>query len=162
MENLNPPPLTLAFNTRAASQEITVDATKQKKTFTIYSYKDTVVNGKVSKSELIDFTTRMVTDPPGPVESTWVFNKRTVNDAVSYSLESEISANSGTSSRTATITLTQATSGKTITITIVQKAVDPIVNLEFTFADQSSTLIDQGPIPYQLNYNDQFLQSGTL
>ena len=57
MENLNPPPLNLVFSTRAASQEITVPSDATKKTFTIHSYRDTVVNGKVSKSDIIDFTT---------------------------------------------------------------------------------------------------------
>lgn len=52
------------------------------------------------------------------------FTKKTSNDAVSYNLEVDISANSGSSSRAATITLTQATTGKVITITITQKAVD--------------------------------------
>lgn len=46
MENLNPPPLNLVFSTRAASQEITVPSDATKKTFTIHSYRDTVVNGK--------------------------------------------------------------------------------------------------------------------
>lgn len=162
MENLNPPPLTLAFSAKAASQEITVPSDATKKTFTIHSYRDTVVNGKVSRSDIINFTTRIVTDSPGSIENTWVFTKKTVNDAVSYSLECEISANSGTSSRTATITLTQATSGKTITITINQKAVNPVVKLELTLADQSSFLVGQGPVPYTLNYNDQFLETGTI
>lgn len=121
MENLNPPPLTLAFSARAASQEITVPSDATKKTFTIHSYRDTVVNGKVSKSDIIDFTTNIVYDPPVPSSNAWVFTKKTANDAVSYNLGVDISANSGSSSRTATITLTQATSGKTITITITQR-----------------------------------------
>lgn len=126
MENLNPP-LTLAFSARAASQEITVPSDATKVTFTIWSYRDTVVNGKVSKSYIIDFTTKIVYDPP---VKAWVFTKTTANNAVSYtySLEVDISANFGSSSRTATITLTQATSGKLITITITQKALDSIIN----------------------------------
>lgn len=64
MENLNPPPLNLVFSTRAASQEITVPSDATKKTFTIHSYRDTVVNGKVSKSDIIDFTTSITYDPP--------------------------------------------------------------------------------------------------
>lgn len=162
MENLNPPPLTLAFSARAASQEITVPSDATKKTFTIHSYRDTVVNGKVSKSDIIDFTTNIVYDPPVSSSNAWVFTKKTANDAVSYNLEVDISANSGSSSRTATITLTQATSGKTITITITQKALDPIIKLELSFADQSSALVDQGPVPYTLSYNDQFLETGTI
>ena len=161
MENLNPP-LTLAFSARAASQEITVPSDATKKTFTIHSYRDTVVNGKVSKSDIIDFTTNIVYDPPVSSSNAWVFTKKTANDAVSYNLEVDISANSGSSSRTATITLTQATSGKTITITITQKALDPIIKLELSFADQSSALVDQGPVPYTLSYNDQFLETGTI
>lgn len=162
MENLNPSPLTLAFSARAASQEITVPSDATKKTFTIHSYRDTVVNGKVSKSDIIDFTTKIVYDPPIPSNNAWVFTKKTANDAVSYNLKVDISANSGSSSRTATITLTQATSGKTITITITQKALDPIIELELLFADQSSALVDQGPVPYTLSYNDQFLETGTI
>lgn len=162
MENLNPPPLTLAFSARAASQEITVPSDATKKTFTIHSYRDTVVNGKVSKSDIIDFTTNIVYDPPVSSSNAWVFTKKTANDAVSYNLEVDISANSGSSSRTATITLTQATSGKTITITITQKALDPIIKLELSFADRSSALVDQGPVPYTLSYNDQFLETGTI
>lgn len=161
MENLNPP-LTLAFSARAVSQEITVPSDATKKTFTIHSYRDTLVNGKVSKSDIIDFTTSTSYDPPVSVNNAWVFIKKTTNDAVSYNLEVEISANSGTSSRTATITLTQATSGKTITITITQKALDPIIKLELSFANQSSALVDQDPVPYTLNYNDQFLETGTI
>lgn len=106
------------------------------------------------------FTTNIVYDPPVSSSNAWVFTKKTANDAVSYNLEVDISANSGSSSRTATITLTQATSGKTITIT--QKALDPIVKLELSFADQSSALVEQGPVPYTLNYNDQFLETGTI
>ena len=49
MENLNPPPLNLVFSTRAASQEITVPSDATKKTFTIHSYRDTVVNGNLSQ-----------------------------------------------------------------------------------------------------------------
>lgn len=154
--------LTLAFSARAASQEITVPSDATKKTFTIHSYRDTVVNGKVSKSDIIDFTTNIVYDPPVSSSNAWVFTKKTANDAVSYNLEVDISANSGSSSRTATITLTQATSGKTITITITQKALDPIIKLELSFADQSPGLIGQGPVPYTLSYNDQFLETGTI
>ena len=152
----------MAFSARAASQEITVPSDATKKTFTIHSYRDTVVNGKVSKSDIIDFTTNIVYDPPVSSSNAWVFTKKTVNDAVSYNLKVDISANSGSSSRTATITLTQATSGKTITITITQKALDPIIKLELSFADQSSALVDQGPVPYTLSYNDQFLETGTI
>lgn len=152
----------MAFSARAASQEITVPSDATKKTFTIHSYRDTVVNGKVSKSDIIDFTTNIVYDPPVSSSNAWVFTKKTANDAVSYNLEVDISANSGSSSRTATITLTQATSGKTITITITQKALDPIIKLELSFADQSSALVDQGPVPYTLSYNDQFLETGTI
>lgn len=146
--------LDLEFSARAASQEITVPSDATKKTFTIHSYRDTVVNGKVSKSDIIDFTTNIVYDPPVSSSNAWVFTKKTANDAVSYNLEVDISANSGSSSRTATITLTQATSGKTITITITQKALDPIIKLELSFADQSSAIVDQGPVPYTLSYND--------
>lgn len=156
------PPLTLAFSARASSQEITVPSDATKKTFTIHSYRDTVVNGKVSKSDIIDFTTNIVYDPPVSSSNAWVFTKKTANDAVSYNLEVDISANSGSSSRTATITLTQATSGKTITINITQKALDPIIKLELSFADRSSALVDQGPVPYTLSYNDQFLETGTI
>ena len=91
-----------------------------------------------------------------------LYQKKTANDAVSYNLEVDISSNSGTSSRSATITLTQATSGKTIIITITQKALDPVIKLELSFADQSFALVDQGPVPYTLNYNDQFLETGTI
>lgn len=157
----------MAFSARAASQEITVPSDATKKTFTIHSYRDTVVNGKVSKSDIIDFTTNIVYDPPVSSSNAWVFTKKTANDAVSYNLEVDISANSGSSSRTATITLTQATSGKTITITITQKALDPIIKLELSFADQSSALVDQGPVPYTLSYKIDTVQpswnpSGTI
>lgn len=73
MENLNPPPLNLVFSTRAASQEITVPSDATKKTFTIHSYRDTVVNGKVSKSDIIDFTTSITYDPPISSSNAWVF-----------------------------------------------------------------------------------------
>lgn len=66
------------------------------------------MNGKVSKSDIIDFTTSITYDPPISSSNAWVFTKKTSNDAVSYNLEVDISANSGSSSRAATITLTQA------------------------------------------------------
>lgn len=77
MENLNPPPLNRVFSTRAASQEITVPSDATKKTFTIHSYRDTVVNGKVSKSDIIDFTTSITYDPPISSSNAWVFTKKT-------------------------------------------------------------------------------------
>lgn len=154
MENLNPPPLNLVFSTRAASQEITVPSDATKKTLTIHSYRNTIVNGKVTKSDVIDFT--------NTVPDSWVSLKKVSNGDLSYTLEINIAANSGTSSRSTAIRLDQNTSGKTITITITQKALDPIIKLELSFADQSSALVDQGPVPYTLNYNDQFLETGTI
>lgn len=95
-----------------------------KTTLTIYSYRDTKVDGKVTNSDLIDFTTRITSD--SEISDTWIFTKKAVNDALSYSLEIEISPNSG-GARTGTITLTQASSGKTITINIYQAAAGVIV-----------------------------------
>lgn len=112
------------------------------------------MNGKVTKSELVDFT--------NTVPDSWVSLKKVSNGDLSYTLEIDITANSGTSSRTTAFRLDQKTSGKTITITITQKALDPIIKLELSFADQSSALVDQGPVPYTLNYNDQFLETGTI
>ena len=112
------------------------------------------MNGKVTKSELVDFT--------NTVPDSWVSLKKVSNGDLSYTLEIDITANSGTSSRTTAFRLDQKTSGKTITITITQKALDPIIKLELSFADQSSVLVDQGPVPYTLNYNDQFLETGTI
>ena len=162
MENLNPPPLNLVFSTRAASQEITVPSDATKKTFTIHSYRDTVVNGKVSKSDIIDFTTSITYDPPTPSNKAWVFTKETSNDAVSYNLEVDISANSGSSSRAATITLTQATTGKVITITITQKAVDIPMYVEIWGRYDKNSLTTYKDLPYILNYNGQYVTSGTL
>lgn len=71
-----------------------------KTTLTIYSYRDTKVNGKVTGSDLIDFTTKI------NISDTWIFTKKAVNDALSYSLEIEIRPNLG-GARTGTITLTQ-------------------------------------------------------
>lgn len=118
MENYNPP-LKLAFDaTRGAtSQTINAPYEGTKTTLTIYSYRDTKVNGKVTGSDLIDFTTKITSD--GNISDTWIFTKKVVNDLLSYSLEIEISPNSG-GARTGTITLTQASSGKTITINISQ------------------------------------------
>ena len=146
--------LNLVFSTRAASQEITVPSDATKKTLTIHSYRNTIVNGKVTKSDVIDFT--------NTVPDSWVSLKKVSNGDLSYTLEINIAANSGTSSRSTAIRLDQNTSGKTITITITQKALDPIIKLELSFADQSSALVDQGPVPYTLNYNDQFLETGTI
>lgn len=162
MENLNPPPLNLVFSTRAASQEITVPSDATKKTFTIHSYRDTVVNGKVSKSDIIDFTTSITYDPPISSSNAWVFTKKTSNDAVSYNLEVDISANSGSSSRAATITLTQATTGKVITITITQKAVDIPMYVEIWSRYDKNSLTTYKDLPYILNYNGQYVTSGTL
>lgn len=120
MENYNPSPLKLAFDARGtASQTINAPYGGTKTTLTIYSYRDTKVNGKVTNSDLIDFTTRITSD--GNISDTWIFTKKAVNDALSYSLEIEISPNLG-GARTGTITLTQASSGKTITINISQAA----------------------------------------
>lgn len=120
MENYNPPPLKLAFDARGAvSQTIQAPMEGTKTTLTIYSYRDTKVNGKVTGSDLIDFTTKITSD--GNISDTWIFTKKAVNDALSYSLEIEISPNLG-GARTGTITLTQASSGKTITINISQAA----------------------------------------
>lgn len=120
MENYNPPPLKLAFDARGAtSQTINAPYEGTKTTLTIYSYRDTKVNGKVTGSDLIDFTTKITSD--GNISDTWIFTKKAVNDALSYSLEIEIRPNLG-GARTGTITLTQASSGKTITINISQAA----------------------------------------
>jgi len=120
MENYNPHPLKLAFDARGAtSQTINAPYGGTKTTLTIYSYRDTKVNGKVTNSDLIDFTTRITSD--GNISDTWIFTKKAVNDALSYSLEIEIRPNLG-GARTGTITLTQASSGKTITINISQAA----------------------------------------
>ena len=120
MENYNPPPLKLAFDARGTtSQTIDVPYAGDKITLTIYSYRDTKVNGKVTGSDIIDFTTKITSDVS--VSDTWIFTKKAVNDALSYSLEIEISSNLG-GARTGTITLTQASSGKTITINISQTA----------------------------------------
>lgn len=148
------PPLTFAFSARAASQEITVPSDATKKTLTIHSYRNTIVNGKVTRSDVIDFT--------NTVPDSWVSLKKVSNGDLSYTLEISISANLTTSSRSTALRLDQATSGKTITITITQAALDPIVKLELSFANQSSALVDQGPVPYTLNYNDQFLETGTI
>ena len=120
MENYNPPSLKLAFDARGAtSQTINAPYEGTKTTLTIYSYRDTKVNGKVTGSDLIDFTTKITSD--GNISDTWIFTKKAVNDALSYSLEIEIRPNLG-GARTGTITLTQASSGKTITINISQAA----------------------------------------
>lgn len=119
-ENYNPLPLKLAFDARGTtSQTINVPYAGDKIPLTIYSYRDTKVNGKVTGSDIIDFTTKITSDVS--VSDTWIFTKKAVNDALSYSLEIEISPNLG-GARTGTITLTQASSGKTITINISQAA----------------------------------------
>lgn len=119
MENYNPP-LKLAFDASGAtSQTINAPYEGTKTTLTIYSYRDTKVNGKVTGSDLIDFTTKITSD--GNISDTWIFTKKAVNDMLSYSLEIEIRPNLG-GARTGTITLTQASSGKTITINISQAA----------------------------------------
>lgn len=73
-----------------------------------------------------------------------------------------VPANNTSSTRSGKIVLLQPASGKTITITITQKALNPIIKLELSFADQSSALVDQGSVPYTLSYNDQFLETGTI
>ena len=103
----------------ATSQTINAPYEGTKTTLTIYSYRDTKVNGKVTGSDLIDFTTKITSD--GNISDTWIFTKKAVNDALSYSLEIEIRPNLG-GARTGTITLTQASSGKTLTINISQAA----------------------------------------
>lgn len=120
MENYNLPPLKLTFDARGtASQTINAPQGGTKTTLTIYSYRNTKVNGKVTNSDLIDFTTRITSN--GISDTTWISTKRAVNNALSYSLEIKISPNLG-KARTGTITLTQASSGKTITINISQTA----------------------------------------
>lgn len=120
------------------------------------------MNGKVSKSDIIDFTTSITYDPPISSSNAWVFTKKTSNDAVSYNLEVDISANSGSSSRAATITLTQATTGKVITITITQKAVDIPMYVEIWGTYNKNSLTTYKDLPYILNYNGQYVTSGTL
>lgn len=120
------------------------------------------MNGKVSKSDIIDFTTSITYDPPISSSNAWVFTKKTANDTVSYNLEVDISANSGSSSRTATITLTQATTGKVITITITQKAVDIPMYVEIWGRYDKNSLTTYKDLPYILNYNGQYVTSGTL
>lgn len=112
------------------------------------------MNGKVTRSELIDFT--------NTVPDSWVSLKKVSNGDLSYTLEIDISANSGTSNRATAIQLDQKTSGKTIHIIITQRALDPIIKLELSFANHSSALVDQGPVHYTLDYNDQFLETGTI
>lgn len=106
-----------------------------KTTLTIYSYRDTKVNGKVTDSDLIDFTTKLTSD--GNISDSWIFTKKTVNDALSYSLEIEISSNLGTS-RTGKIELTQESSGKTITINISQEAGIKVQEYVFTAPNLAS------------------------
>lgn len=106
------------------------------------------MNGKVSKSGIIDFTTSITYDPPISSSNAWVFTKKTSNDAVSYNLEVDISANSGSSSRAATITLTQATTGKVITITITQKAVDIPMYVEIWGRYDKNSLTTYKDLPY--------------
>lgn len=120
------------------------------------------MNGKVSKSDIIDFTTSITYDPPISSSNAWVFTKKTSNDAVSYNLEVDISANSGSSSRAATITLTQATTGKVITITITQKAVDIPMYVEIWGRYDKNSITTYKDLPYILNYNGQYVTSGTL
>lgn len=122
MENYNPP-LKLAFDARGTtSQTIDVPYAGDKITLTIYSYRDIKVNGNViTDSDIIDFTTKITVTPYVSVSDAWIFTKKAVNDALSYSLEIEVSSNLG-GARTSTITLTQASSGKTITINISQAA----------------------------------------
>lgn len=130
MENYNLPPLKLAFDARGAtSQTINAPFGGTKTTLTIYSYRDTKVNGKVTGSDLIDFTTKITSD--GNISDTWIFTKKAVNDALSYSLEIEIRPNLF-GARTGTITLTQASSGKTITINISQAAGVTVQEYVFT------------------------------
>lgn len=139
---------------RASGFEIGQNVGDTKTTY-IYSYKTKYINGKSTGQKTnVDWVGYSI--PPW-VDVKYVFEG---NDCkVTFTT---LQKNTGSSSRTATITLTQATSGKTITITITQKALDPIIKLEFSFADQSSTLVDQGPVTYILNYNYQFLETGTI
>lgn len=130
MENYNPLPLKLAFDARGVtSQTINAPYEGTKTTLAIYSYKDTKVNGKVTDSNLIDFTTKITSD--GNTSDTWIFTKKAVNDALSYNLEIEIRPNLG-GARTGTITLTQASSGKTVTINIDQAAGVTVQEYVFT------------------------------
>lgn len=99
-------PLNLTFPYTQGIESIKVTSLKVRK-----------VNGKVTGSDLIDFTTKITSD--GNISDTWIFTKKAVNDALSYSLEIEVRPNLG-GARTGTITLTQASSGKTITINISQ------------------------------------------
>ena len=129
MENYNPPPLILAFDARGTtSQTINVPMEGTTRSLTIYSYRDTKINGKVTDSDLIDFTTKITSGTN--VSDTWIFTKKVVNDALSYELEIEISPNLG-GARTGSITLTQESSGKTVTINISQAA--GVVIQEYVF-----------------------------
>lgn len=77
-----------------------------------------------------------------------------------YQIIVEATAANPGSERSGTILVTCGDQRKEATIW--QKALDPIIKLELSFADQSSALVDQGPVPYTLSYNDQFLETGTI
>lgn len=140
---------------RASGFEIGQNVGDTKTTY-IYSYKTKYINGK-STGQKTNVDWDMESSIPSWVSVKYVFEG---NDCkVTFTTLQE---NTGSSARTHTLVMKQRESGKTITITITQKALDPIIKLELSFADQSSALVDQGPVHYTLSYNDQFLETGTI
>lgn len=140
---------------RASGFEIGQNVRDTKTTY-IYSYKTKYINGK-STGQKTNVDWDMESSIPPWVSVKYVFEG---NDCkVTFTTLQE---NTGSSARTHTLEFKQRESGQTIVFPITQKALDPIIKLELSFADQSSALVNQGPVHYTLNYNDQFLETGTI
>lgn len=140
---------------RASGFEISQNVGDTKTTY-IYSYKTKYINGK-STGQKTNVDWDMESSIPSWVSVKYAFEG---NDCkVTFTT---LQKNTDSSARTHTLVMKQRESGETISFPITQKALDPIIKLELSFADQSSALVEQGPIPYTLNYNDQFLETGTI
>lgn len=73
-----------------------------------------------------------------------------------------VPANNTSSTRSGKIVLLQQASGKVITITITQKAVDIPMYVEIWGRYDKNSLTTYKDLPYILNYNGQYVTSGTL
>lgn len=73
-----------------------------------------------------------------------------------------VPANNTPSTRSGKIVLLQPASGKVITITITQKAVDIPMYVEIWGRYDKNSLTTYKDLPYILNYNGQYVTSGTL
>lgn len=138
------------------------DSAGQNITFTILSYREKLINGKRPG----EFS--YVSDIEGPnlTSRDWIhinYEKQvTYMGYPALEISMKIDKNDSGSSRNTSLVYTQNPSGKVITITITQKAVDIPMYVEIWGRYDKNSLTTYKDLPYILNYNGQYVISGTL